>query len=145
MLEVAYPVDKKFKIISPFGGPPRHLEIDGKEEVQAIPHQGIDFGCPLNTPVYAIADGVVIKAGYQSDVNHDIGLGLRIMQEFVFEGEKYIVCYGHNTTLLVNAGDKVKLGEQIAFSGQTGHAEGPHVHVQFRKLDTGTWLDARFV
>lgn len=143
MLEVGYPVDKKFPIISKFGSV-RELDIDGKKETSP-PHQGIDFRCPLGTDVFAVADGVVIKTGYQDEFNHKVGLGLRIMQEFSFENTRYIVCYGHNSGLLVREGDRVTKGQKIALSGMTGHAEGPHVHVQFRKLNTSEWIEANFV
>lgn len=145
MLQVNRPVDKKFPITSHFGGEPRELEIDGKKEVQKNGHQGIDFRCPIGTKILAVADGVVIRTGYQDENNKKVGLGLRIMQEFQFQDDRYIVCYGHCSGLLVREGDRVLKGQEIALSGNTGHSEGPHVHVQFRKLNTKDWINAEFV
>lgn len=143
MLKVKRPVDAKFPINSPFGKV-REIVIDGKKEVTS-PHQGIDFKCPMGTPVCAVADGRIIKTGYQDENNHKSGLGLRIMQEFKQDDDRYIVCYGHNSGLLVKEGDWVTAGQEIALSGMTGRAEGPHVHVQFRKLNTSNWINAKFI
>mgnify|MGYP000856665885 FL=1 len=143
MLEVKRPVDIKFPINSPFGKV-REIIINGKKEVTS-PHQGIDFKCPVGTPVYAVAEGKIIRVGYQDENNPKIGLGLRVMQQFKYQDEYYIVCYGHNSEIVVREGEYVLAGEKIALSGMTGRAEGPHVHVQFRKLNTGDWIDAKFI
>lgn len=144
MLKVKRPVDKKFPINSPFGGPPRELKIADEVERQVKPHQGIDFKCPLGTTVTAVAAGRIIRTGYQDEFNKKAGLGLRIMQEFIFEGQRYICCYGHLSGLLISENDDVVEGQEIGLSGMTGHAEGPHLHVQFRKADTSAWLNAEF-
>jgi murein DD-endopeptidase MepM/ murein hydrolase activator NlpD len=44
----------------------------------------------------------------------------------------YTTLYGHNSSLKVKAGQQVKAGEVVALSGQTGYANGPHVHYEIR-------------
>jgi len=41
--------------------------------------------------------------------------------------------YAHNSVVLVKAGERVKLGQRVALSGQSGHATGPHLHFEVRK------------
>ena len=40
--------------------------------------------------------------------------------------------YGHNSSVLVNVGDKVYKGQHIAESGSTGRSTGPHIHFEIR-------------
>lgn len=143
LLKVKRPVNIKYPINSTFGST-REIVINGKKEITP-PHQGIDFLCPESTPIYAVASGKVLRADYQDERDHSVGLGLRVMQEFVFEDVKYIVCYGHMSEIIVDERDFVEEGNPIGLSGHTGHAEGPHLHVQFRKADSSAWINAVFV
>ena len=145
MLEVGRPVDSKYPINSPFGGEPRELIIDGKKIKQTRPHQGIDFKCPTGTKIAAVAPGKILKVGLQDDSDSKVGLGLRVIQQFEFENEQYICCYGHLSKLYVKENDLVEYLQYVGESGNSGNSEGPHLHVQFRKLDTSNWIDANFV
>jgi murein DD-endopeptidase MepM/ murein hydrolase activator NlpD len=74
--------------------------------------------------VYAAADGQVVYAG--SGIR---GYGNLIVIQH--EGDLLTV-YAHNSELLVAQGDKVRVGQRIALSGQSGHASGPHLHFEVR-------------
>jgi murein DD-endopeptidase MepM/ murein hydrolase activator NlpD len=87
-------------------------------------HEGIDLPAPIGTPVYAAADGQVVYAG--SGIR---GYGNLIVIQH--EGDLLTV-YAHNSELLVAQGDKVRVGQRIALSGQSGHASGPHLHFEVR-------------
>jgi len=87
-------------------------------------HEGIDLPAPIGTPVYAAADGQVVYAG--SGIR---GYGNMIVIQH--EGDLLTV-YAHNSQLLVARGDKVRVGQRIALSGQSGHATGPHLHFEVR-------------
>ena len=85
------------------------------------PHKGIDIAAPTGTPILAPADGVVIFSGAKA------GFGNFIM---VAHGYGVVTRYGHNHQNLVQPGQKVARGEQIATVGATGRTTGPHLHYE---------------
>ncbi len=87
------------------------------------PHQGIDIVASQGTPVHATADGVVEYAGRES------GLGLMVT---INHGYSIKTTYGHLSKILVREGQKVKRGDLIARSGNTGLSTGPHLHYEVR-------------
>ncbi|MBF0440598.1 MAG: M23 family metallopeptidase [Oligoflexales bacterium] len=84
-------------------------------------HMGIDIASPIGTPVYSPAGGVVIFSGAKS------GFGKFIM---IAHGYGIVTRYGHNAENLVQAGQKVKRGDQIGAVGSTGRTTGPHCHYE---------------
>lgn len=86
-------------------------------------HAGVDIAVPTGTPVRAAADGVVKFSGRNG------GYGLLVT---IDHGEKVETRYGHNSRLIVQKGQKVKAGQIIAYSGNTGNSTGPHVHFEIR-------------
>ena len=92
-------------------------------------HSGIDIAVPVGTPVKAISDGVVIAAnggmrGYGNGVFIDHG---------VINGKHIVSEYGHLSSFEVKIGAKVKQGQIIAKSGNTGVSTGPHLHITIRE------------
>lgn len=86
-------------------------------------HSGVDLGMPTGNKVFAADGGVVTAAGYSGGygylvtIDHQNGMETR---------------YAHNSQLLVNVGDKVFQGQEIAKSGNTGRSTGPHLHFEVR-------------
>lgn len=84
-------------------------------------HKGIDFHASTGDPVLTVADGVVsysgVRNGYGNVVEVDHGNG-------------YVTRYAHNQRLLVQVGDLVRSGQQIAHAGSTGRSTGAHVHFE---------------
>ena len=86
-------------------------------------HEGLDYGVPEGTPVYATAPGVVGLAEKLSirggAVILDHGLG---------------VCsgYWHLSRIVVRPGQFVQAGELLGYSGNTGLSSGPHLHFEIR-------------
>ena len=76
--------------------------------------QGIDIGGSSGQPVVAAADGVVVYSGAGL-----VGYGELII---VKHSEQWLSAYGHNRARLVNEGQNVKAGQQIAEMGRTGAA-----------------------
>ena len=87
-------------------------------------HTGIDIGVPEGFEVHATADGVVEYAGD--------GRGGYGQVVYINHPGGFITIYGHNSRLLVKAGQTVKAGDTIALSGNTGYSTGPHVHYEIR-------------
>jgi len=86
-------------------------------------HEGVDIKASYGTKVYAAADGVVSSAGYRS------GYGYTVI---IDHGYGYQSLYGHNSKLIVGAGTKVKKGQLISYSGNSGTSTGPHLHYEVR-------------
>lgn len=84
-------------------------------------HSGIDMAAPTGTPIYASDGGTVQRAGWYA------GYGLCV--EIDHENGR-MTRYGHCSRLLVNVGDKVYQGQNIALVGNTGHSFGSHLHFE---------------
>ena len=112
-IPAAAPVDGW--ITSGFG--PRISPFTGERSL----HAGIDIAAPVGTPILAPADGVVIFAGAKE------GFGNFVM---IAHGYGLVTRYGHNHQNLVQPGQKVSRGEQIATVGESGRTTGPHVHYE---------------
>jgi len=97
-------------------------------------HNGLDFGIPLGTPVYAAAAGTVTRADMDST---GYGLHVRIQHKHPdSEVDDCLTLYGHLQSLAVKAGQSVKAGQVIGESGNTGNSTGPHLHFEIRKVAT---------
>jgi len=94
--------------------------IDGKRRM----HRGQDFAVNLNTPVLATGDGVVTKAQYDS------GWGRYIK---IDHGYGYETIYAHLYKINVKKGQKIKRGDVIGKSGNSGRAAGFHLHYEVHK------------
>ncbi len=86
-------------------------------------HPGIDFAAPSGTPVRAVGDGAVLKAGY--------GGGYGRMIE-VRHRDGMITRYGHLRGFATGLrdGQVVSQGQVIGFVGSTGLSTGPHLHFE---------------
>jgi murein DD-endopeptidase MepM/ murein hydrolase activator NlpD len=87
-------------------------------------HYGIDVAASHGSPVFATADGTVIKIK-----NEKIGGNVVIINH----GGGVTTVYCHLSKFNVKVGQKVKRKDVIGFVGQTGKAIGPHVHYEVRK------------
>jgi murein DD-endopeptidase MepM/ murein hydrolase activator NlpD len=85
-------------------------------------HQGIDIAADVGTPIYAAADGVVESSGWNSG-----GYGNLVE---IRHGDGSLTRYAHLDHSLVQKGQQVKQGEQIAEMGSTGYSTGPHLHFE---------------
>lgn len=98
--------------------------------VAQSPHQGLDFRVPTGTPVMAMNDGTVLLA---RNLYYEGGFVV------LDHGQGFLTLYLHLSEFKVKEGDTVKRGQEIALSGGTGRATGPHLHVAVRWQ--GIYLD----
>jgi murein DD-endopeptidase MepM/ murein hydrolase activator NlpD len=84
-------------------------------------HNGVDFDAETGDPVYAAYPGTVTHAGWES------GFGNLVI---IDHGDGVETYYAHNSEILVDEGDWVDAGGQIANAGNTGRSFGSHVHFE---------------
>ena len=110
---------------------PCHGPIVGKykEPRSTHIHNGIDIAVPVGTPIKAIADGKVYYAG----ANDPKGYGQYVIITHNVDGKIVTSEYGHLSSWNVHSGQQVKQGQVIAKSGNTGHSDGPHLHLTIRE------------
>jgi murein DD-endopeptidase MepM/ murein hydrolase activator NlpD len=87
------------------------------------PHKGIDVRAPRGTPIEAPAAGTVISAGWEGNYGYTVEID---------HGWDIVTRYAHVSKMLVKPGYRVQRGEVIALVGQTGLADGPHLHYEVR-------------
>jgi hypothetical protein len=89
-------------------------------------HEGLDLAAPLGTAAYAMAAGVVIQAGQGTTAS---GLAVTIGHA---GGWQTFGCHYARITDKIKPGAAVEAGDFVALVGETGNAEGPHLHLGVR-------------
>lgn len=87
-------------------------------------HNGIDYAASSGTPVYAVGDGVVQRAGNGGSYGNVVDIS---------HSRSYLTRYAHLRGFApgIRAGVRVKQGDLIGYVGATGQATGPHLHYEF--------------
>ncbi|MDX5626626.1 MULTISPECIES: murein DD-endopeptidase MepM [unclassified Brenneria] len=112
-----FPTIKQFRISSNFN-PRRINPVTGR----VAPHKGVDFAMPVGSPVLAVGDGEVLIAKRSGAAGNYVAIR---------HGRQYTTRYMHLNRILVKPGQKVKRGDRIGLSGNTGRSTGPHLHYEF--------------
>ncbi|MDB4900249.1 MAG: peptidase family protein [Gemmatimonadetes bacterium] len=97
-------------------------------------HKGTDYAANQGTPVRAIGDAVVIRAGWAGGYGNMLELRHR---------NGYVTRYGHLRGFAkgVHAGAHVNIAQTIGYVGTTGRSTGPHLH--FEVIVGGVQKDSR--
>lgn len=103
-------------LISGFGN--RRHPVSGRIKF----HDGLDFACPSGTPLYASGNGVIEAVGYTQN-----GYGLNVN---IDHQNGYHTKYAHMSKAVVENGQRIKRGQLIGYSGNTGLSTGPHLHYE---------------
>jgi murein DD-endopeptidase MepM/ murein hydrolase activator NlpD len=87
-------------------------------------HQGVDYGAPTGTPVWAVGDGTVETAGWNGACGKMVGIRHR-------NGLTSIYC--HLSSIAVRVGARVEQKQVVGRVGSTGRSTGPHLHFAVRR------------
>ena len=110
-------------------------------------HTGVDFACNSGAKVVAAESGIVIISKditYHSPCScsntgggyHSYGRYIVIMHDKKNSSGNYVyTLYAHNSSRVVEEGDRVSKGQLIAYAGSTGNSTGPHCHFEVRTPD----------
>jgi murein DD-endopeptidase MepM/ murein hydrolase activator NlpD len=107
-------------------------------------HNGVDYASATGTPVQAVADGRVVFAGPSmiKGKNGEPGGGGYIVRiVFRSRGKAFTASYMHlhKGTIKVKVGDRVKMGDVLAKSGNSGESTGPHLHFEIQSGKKYVW------
>lgn len=89
-------------------------------------HRGVDYAAPTGTPVWAISDGVVTRAGWGGACGNMVKLRHA-------NGFETVYCHFSRIAPGVRVGKRVAQKEVIGYVGATGRATGPHLHFEVIK------------
>ncbi len=104
---------------------------------QLDPHHGVEFPNPYGTQVLAAGSGEVVYAGEDSltvlgPFTGFYGNVLILRHDDLFGGEDVFTLYAHLSSIEVELGQRVETGDVIGKVGQSGAADGPHLHFEVR-------------
>jgi len=116
----------------PSGSPIKYTGITSKYGWRKHPilkkkefHRGIDLRAKMNTPVYAPADGIVEWAGFHKKS----GFGNLVILQHSYG---FRTNFGHLNKIVVKSRQFVRKGTLIAYTGNSGLSNGPHLHYEIR-------------
>lgn len=111
-----HPFEGEYRMTSGFSDGRRH-PVTGR----VAPHNGTDFAMPVGAPILAPADGRVTR------VEHHPLAGRLLMIE---HGQGFSTRYLHLQKALVQPGQRVRRGQRIALSGNSGRTTSAHLHYE---------------
>jgi peptidase M23-like protein len=114
------------KLIVPVNGPITQLFGENPDFYKKFGfpgHNGIDYGIPNGTPISAAAAGVVAAVSFENG-----GYGNYVKLSHKDGAKTYYTYYAHLASAAVSAGQKVRAGDVIGHSNNTGASTGPHLH-----------------
>ncbi|MGB5854922.1 MAG: M23 family metallopeptidase [Oceanisphaera sp.] len=130
--DLASPIVGRYRIAQGFNGDFSHNKLSNR--------YALDIALPVGTALYATRDGVVMAAvdshvggglapQYRGKSNH-----LRLRHA---DGSMTLYAHLQTGSLRVRKGDRVKVGQRVAASGNTGYSSGPHLHLALQIVKAG--------
>jgi murein DD-endopeptidase MepM/ murein hydrolase activator NlpD len=121
--------------VFPVGGGPSVVSVSHHHH----DYPAADIAAPEGTPLYALADSVVLRSWAQPDPACGIGLSLRAS-----DGQEWTYCHLSYLEPAVVQGAVLKAGQPVGLVGHTGDATGPHLHLQIDPATHYPQLEAWF-
>ncbi len=115
-----------FPLAPPLKQPPEARSFGSRRilnDEPRSPHSGVDFSCAAGTPVFAVADGVVVLA----DEHYFAGKCV-----YIDHGDQLVSMYFHLSKISVSEGDAVIAGDPVGAVGASGRVTGAHLHFGLR-------------
>jgi murein DD-endopeptidase MepM/ murein hydrolase activator NlpD len=109
--------------VFPVGGGPQVVSVGHYHH----DYPAADIAAPAGSPLYALADGVVESAWEGVDPRCGIGFTIR-----AFDGRLWTYCHMSFRDPAVTVGASLHAGQSVGLVGMTGHATGPHLHLQLQ-------------
>jgi murein DD-endopeptidase MepM/ murein hydrolase activator NlpD len=109
--------------VFPVGGGPRVVSVAHYHH----DYPAADIAAPAGSPLYALADGTVESAWAGIDPRCGIGFTMR-----AFDGQVWTYCHLAYREPAVEVGASLHAGQPVGLVGETGHATGPHLHLQLQ-------------
>jgi len=112
--------------VFPVGGGPSVVSVSHHHH----DYPAADIAAPEGSPIYALADATVVRSWSTPDGRCGIGMTVDTA-----DGQEWTYCHMSYLEPAVTAGAQLLAGTQVGLVGMTGHATGPHLHLQ---LDPAT-------
>jgi murein DD-endopeptidase MepM/ murein hydrolase activator NlpD len=109
--------------VFPVGGGPQLVSVAHTHH----DYPAADIAAPAGSPVYAISNAVVVNAWHSADPRCGIGMTIRTL-----DGQVWTYCHLAYLDPAVMDGASLAAGAQVGLVGSTGHATGPHLHLQLQ-------------
>ena len=109
--------------VFPVGGGPRLVSVGHTHH----DYPAADIAAPAGSPVYALSNGVVVNAWHSPDARCGIGMTFRTQ-----DGRVWTYCHLAYLEPSVTDGTPLSAGTAVGLVGSTGHATGPHLHLQLQ-------------
>jgi len=113
-------------VINPLLGTPTRVSSGFGPRINPVTHErefhpGLDLPASVGSPVYSTMTGIVNHAGPRGT------MGNAVIVDTPFAGSSD---YMHLNSWNVNAGQPVRVGDLLGYSGNTGRSTGPHLHYE---------------
>jgi murein DD-endopeptidase MepM/ murein hydrolase activator NlpD len=109
--------------VFPVGGGPQLVSVAHTHH----DYPAADIAAPAGSPVYALSNAVVVSAWHSADPRCGIGMTIRTL-----DGQVWTYCHLAYLDPAVMDGVSLAGGAQVGLVGSTGHATGPHLHLQLQ-------------
>jgi murein DD-endopeptidase MepM/ murein hydrolase activator NlpD len=121
---VPFSVASRFRISQGFGGGITHKDPSS--------HYAIDIAMPVGTAIVAARDGIVVETAYTHydggvDIERD-GPRANLIRIAHADGTYALYAHLDRASIGVKPGDRVRRGQRIGASGNSGFSSGPHLH-----------------